>query len=52
MSKTRTVYHPSIAGVIREVEETDSWKAAGWRLTDPAVKTTTSTSKTEPAKSA
>lgn len=42
MSK-RTVFHPSIAGVTREVEDTESWKAAGWRLTDPAAKTTTST---------
>ena len=41
MSKTRTVYHPSIAGVTREVEDADAWKAAGWRLTDPAAKTTT-----------
>jgi hypothetical protein len=49
MSKTRTVYHPSITGVTRDVEETDSWKAAGWRLTDPAK--TTTTAKAESAKS-
>ena len=36
MSKTKTVFHPTIAGVTREVENPDEWKAAGWRFTEPS----------------
>jgi hypothetical protein len=44
MSKTpttKTVFHPTIAGVTREVEDAKSWTDAGWRLTDPSKTTTT-----------
>lgn len=36
MSKTKTVFHPAIAGVTREVENPEDWKAAGWRFTEPS----------------
>jgi hypothetical protein len=42
MSK-RTVFHPSIAGVTREVEDTKPWTEAGWKSSDPNAKSTTST---------
>lgn len=37
--KTRTVHHPYVEGVSREVPsgEVDRWKRAGWRLTEPTV---------------
>ena len=38
---TKTVYHPSIAGVTREVEDTKSWTDGGWKLTAPSKSTDT-----------
>ena len=34
----KTIYHPTLPGVSREVSEkdADAWKAAGWRFTEPA----------------
>lgn len=40
---TKTVYHPSIAGVTREVEDSKPWTEAGWKSSDPAKSTTTTT---------
>ena len=31
----RTIYHPTLPGVTREVANPDEWKAQGWRLTEP-----------------
>lgn len=34
----KTIYHPTLAGVVREVPESqaEAWKAAGWRFTPPS----------------
>ena len=38
---TKTVFHPSIAGVTREVEDTKSWTDNGWKLSAPSKSTDT-----------
>lgn len=51
MSATRTLYHPTLAGVTQDVRdsEVESWAEAGWRktkpATEPATETTTKTGK-------
>ena len=51
-AKTKTVFHPTLAGVTREVDESTagSWKDAGWRFTEPGKATETVTPKAADSK--
>ena len=49
--KTKTVFHPVLAGVKFEVPEGNAsgWKDAGWRFTDPKIVPASTSDPVEPA---
>lgn len=53
MTKSKTVYHPTIPGTSYEVPEADAqkWKEQGWRFTDPKLPEPAPAKPVEPATS-